>query len=162
MTTRLMGKALRSMRGVWLRQKNATKSIRWEILSSRSGLEYRDCIFWILLRMECKFKYLEAISELPFLPNLGVPDERDLSTGQNFNPQNTPCIPVVNPAKSGTPSLILDKNVCFETAFRQLCSMPALNQQLDPRYPQHPRSNEPNFPVSPWPRVPQRYIPHGW
>jgi len=29
------------------------------------------------------------------LPNSGVPDNRDLSTGSNFNPQNTQCIPVV-------------------------------------------------------------------
>jgi len=29
------------------------------------------------------------------LPNFCVPDERDLSTGSNFNPQNTQCIPVV-------------------------------------------------------------------
>ena len=28
-------------------------------------------------------------------PNFGVPDERDLSTGSNFNPQNTTCIPAV-------------------------------------------------------------------
>jgi len=34
------------------------------------------------------------------LPNSGVPAERDLSTGSNFNPQNTPCIPAcpVGPA----------------------------------------------------------------
>jgi hypothetical protein len=29
------------------------------------------------------------------LPNICVPAERDLSTGSNFNPRNTQCIPVV-------------------------------------------------------------------
>jgi len=33
--------------------------------------------------------------EMALLPNLIVPDERDLSTGSNFNPQNTQCIPAV-------------------------------------------------------------------
>jgi hypothetical protein len=34
------------------------------------------------------------------LPNFCVPDGRDLSTGSNFNPQNTQCIPAcpVGPA----------------------------------------------------------------
>jgi hypothetical protein len=30
-----------------------------------------------------------------YLPNICVPDERDLSTGSNFNSRNTLCIPVV-------------------------------------------------------------------
>jgi hypothetical protein len=40
----------------------------------------------------------EPISKRPSLPNLSVPDERDLrfaSTGSNFNPRNTQCIPPV-------------------------------------------------------------------
>jgi hypothetical protein len=37
----------------------------------------------------------EPVSKRPLLPNLCVPAERDLSTGSNFNPQNTPGIPVV-------------------------------------------------------------------
>jgi hypothetical protein len=37
----------------------------------------------------------ESFAKRPLLPNFCVPDERDLSTGSNFNPQNTPCIPVV-------------------------------------------------------------------
>jgi hypothetical protein len=37
----------------------------------------------------------EPISKRPLLPNICVPDERDLSTGSNFNPRNTQCIPVV-------------------------------------------------------------------
>ena len=40
---------------------------------------------------------LEPISKRPILPNLYVPDERDLSTGSDFNPRNTQCIPVVKP-----------------------------------------------------------------
>jgi hypothetical protein len=47
------------------------------------------------------------------LLNPGVPDNRDLSTGSNFNPQNTQCIPVVNPDKAGSPSLNLKKNKYF-------------------------------------------------
>jgi len=30
-----------------------------------------------------------------YLSNLCVPDDRDLSTGSNFNPRNTQCIPPV-------------------------------------------------------------------
>jgi len=32
---------------------------------------------------------------MAIFPNFCVPDERDLSTGSNFNPRNTQCIPVV-------------------------------------------------------------------
>ena len=32
------------------------------------------------------------LCKTPPLPNSGVPAERDLSTGSNFNPQNTQCI----------------------------------------------------------------------
>ena len=39
--------------------------------------------------------YIETFAKCPFLPNFCVPDNRDLSTGSNFNPQNTQCIPVV-------------------------------------------------------------------
>jgi len=39
--------------------------------------------------------FLEQISKRPLLSDICVPDERDLSTGSNFNPRNTPCIPVV-------------------------------------------------------------------
>jgi len=38
---------------------------------------------------------VETFEKRPLLPNSCVPAERDLSTGSNFNPQNTPCIPVV-------------------------------------------------------------------
>jgi len=41
---------------------------------------------------------LVSIHKRPFLTNFYVPDERDLryaSTGSNFNPRNTSCIPVV-------------------------------------------------------------------
>jgi len=38
----------------------------------------------------------EPISKRPLLSNICVRDERDLSTGSNFNPRNTKCIPVVN------------------------------------------------------------------
>jgi hypothetical protein len=37
----------------------------------------------------------ETFAKRPLLPNFCVPDERDLSTGSNLNPQNTQCIPVV-------------------------------------------------------------------
>jgi hypothetical protein len=35
------------------------------------------------------------------------------ASGLNFNPQNTQCIPVDNPAKAGSPSLNLKKNKHF-------------------------------------------------
>jgi len=38
---------------------------------------------------------VETFAKRPLLPNFCGPDERDLSTGSNFNPQNTQCIPVV-------------------------------------------------------------------
>ncbi len=34
----------------------------------------------------------ETFAKRPLLPNFCVPDERDLSTGSNFNPQNTQCM----------------------------------------------------------------------
>jgi hypothetical protein len=37
----------------------------------------------------------ETFAKRPLLLNFGVPDERDLSTGSNFNPRNTSRIPVV-------------------------------------------------------------------
>jgi len=39
--------------------------------------------------------FIETFAKRPLLPNFRVPDERDLSTGSNCNPQNTQCIPVV-------------------------------------------------------------------
>ena len=45
-----------------------------------------------------EYQTIEPISKRPLLPNICVPDERDLrfaSTGSNFNPRNTPCIFVV-------------------------------------------------------------------
>ncbi len=48
-----------------------------------------------MLRIRYPYQTDEAISKRSFLPNICVPDERDLSTGSNFNPRNTPCIPVV-------------------------------------------------------------------
>ena len=39
------------------------------------------------------FKY-EPISKRPLFSDICVPDERDLSTGSNFIPRNTQCIPV--------------------------------------------------------------------
>jgi len=38
------------------------------------------------------------------------------ASGSNFDPRNTQCIPVVNPAMAGAPSLILNKIEHFETA----------------------------------------------
>jgi hypothetical protein len=38
---------------------------------------------------------IETFAKRPLLHNSCVPAERDLSTGSNFNPQNTQCIPVV-------------------------------------------------------------------
>jgi hypothetical protein len=38
---------------------------------------------------------IETFEKHPLLSNSGVPDNRDLSTGSNFNPQNTLCIPLV-------------------------------------------------------------------
>jgi len=38
---------------------------------------------------------IETFAKRPFLLNFCVPAERDLSTGSNFNPRNTQCIPVV-------------------------------------------------------------------
>jgi hypothetical protein len=58
----------------------------------------------------------ESISKRPLLSNICVPDDRDLSTGSNYTPRNTQCIPVVNPDMSGSPSLILNKTEHFETA----------------------------------------------
>ncbi len=39
--------------------------------------------------------YFKTFAKHPLLPNFCVPDERDLLTGLNFNPQNTQCIPAV-------------------------------------------------------------------
>ncbi len=59
----------------------------------------------IYLTMFCfHVNYRASFKTSPFevcayLPNICVPDERDLrfaSTGSNFNPRNTTCIPVVN------------------------------------------------------------------
>ena len=36
-----------------------------------------------------------ARSEMANFPNFYVPENRDLSTGSNFNPRNTQCIPLV-------------------------------------------------------------------
>ncbi len=51
--------------------------------------------------------FLETFTKRPLSPNFCVPDERDLSTGSNFNPQNTLCmdacpdfIGVVNPPEA--------------------------------------------------------------
>ncbi len=56
----------------------------------------------------------ELISKRPLLPPaIGG------TSGSNFNPRNTRCIPVVNPAMAGSPSLILNPAVSgkhFETA----------------------------------------------
>ena len=38
------------------------------------------------------FDETETFAKRPLLPNLCVHDERDLSTGSNFNPQNTKCM----------------------------------------------------------------------
>jgi len=47
----------------------------------------------------------ETFAKPPFCP---------ISTsGSNFNPRNTQCIPVINPAKAGSPSLNLNKNKYF-------------------------------------------------
>jgi hypothetical protein len=37
----------------------------------------------------------ETFAKHPFLPDFCVPDNRDLRTGSNLNPQNTHCIQVV-------------------------------------------------------------------
>ncbi len=49
----------------------------------------------------------ETFAKHPLLPNFCVPDERDLTIGSNFNPQNTQCmdacpdfIGVVNPPEA--------------------------------------------------------------
>jgi len=45
----------------------------------------------------------ETFAKRHFLSNFCVPDERDLrfaSTGLNFNPRNSQCIPVVNPPEA--------------------------------------------------------------
>jgi hypothetical protein len=39
--------------------------------------------------------YFETFAKRPLLSNTGVPAERDLSTGSNFNPRNTQCMSVV-------------------------------------------------------------------
>jgi hypothetical protein len=36
--------------------------------------------------------HIETFEKRPLLPNSGVPDNRDLSTGSNFTPQNTQCM----------------------------------------------------------------------
>ncbi len=45
----------------------------------------------------------ETFANRPLLPNFCVPDERDLSTGSNFNPQNTQCIPACPVGPRGKP-----------------------------------------------------------
>ena len=39
--------------------------------------------------------HCETLAKRHFLPDFCVPDERDLSTGSNFNPRNIQYIPVV-------------------------------------------------------------------
>ena len=57
-----------------------------------------------------KFDLFTKPSKLDFLRV-----HQDLE-GSNFNPRNTQCIPVVNPAMVGSPPLILSKIEHFETA----------------------------------------------
>ena len=49
--------------------------------------------------------YVRPLQNPPFFP-ISASDS-------NFNPQNTRCIPVVNPARAGSPSLNLGKNKHF-------------------------------------------------
>jgi hypothetical protein len=72
------------------RARKNHKIILWDVLSG---------IILQLKTMFCYHRlYCETFAKRPFLLNFCVPDERDLrfaSTGSNFNPRNTPCIPVV-------------------------------------------------------------------
>ena len=65
--------------------KASKSALMWEVMIVRFFL-LRPGFFTIII---------EIFAKRPFLPDFCVPDNRDLSTGSNFNPRNTQCIPVV-------------------------------------------------------------------